>query len=56
MFLHTLDLPDTNRTSDARINELSVAEQHIVVTKDADFVNSFFNIPSTLQIIAGFNG
>ncbi len=38
---HTLDLPAGNRTSDAEINEISVREQRIVVTKDADFVNSF---------------
>ena len=38
---HTLDLPNGNRTSDAEINEISVREQRIVVTKDADFVNSF---------------
>ncbi|HXG67553.1 MAG TPA: DUF5615 family PIN-like protein [Blastocatellia bacterium] len=39
--IHTLDLPLGNRTPDAVINELSIREQYIVVTKDADFVNSF---------------
>ena len=39
--IHTLDLPLGNRTSDAEINELSVREGYIVVTKDVDFVNSF---------------
>jgi predicted nuclease of predicted toxin-antitoxin system len=39
--LHTLDLPRGNRTTDAEINELSLREQYVVVTKDADFVNSF---------------
>lgn len=38
---HTLDLPDKNRTSDGEINLLSEREQRIVITKDADFVNSF---------------
>jgi predicted nuclease of predicted toxin-antitoxin system len=38
--LHTLDLPLQNRTSDVIINELSLAEQRIVVRKDADFVTS----------------
>ncbi|HEY1389981.1 MAG TPA: DUF5615 family PIN-like protein [Ktedonobacterales bacterium] len=38
--LHTLDLPDGNRTTDAEINALSLREQRVVVTKDADFVNS----------------
>lgn len=39
--LHTLDLPDANRTTDEEINRASVQDQRIVVTKDADFVNSF---------------
>ena len=39
--IHTLDLPDGNRTTDRIINELSIKEQYIVVTKDSDFVESF---------------
>ena len=39
--LHTLDLPLANRTPDAAINALSLLEHRIVITKDADFVNSF---------------
>ena len=39
--VHTLDLPHGNRTSDAEINAISVAEQRVVVTKDSDFVDSF---------------
>lgn len=39
--LHTLDLPEQNRTSDAAILELAMREDRVVVTKDADFVNSF---------------
>ncbi len=39
--IHTLDLSGGNRTSDYDINELSVREGYVVVTKDADFVNSF---------------
>jgi predicted nuclease of predicted toxin-antitoxin system len=38
---HTLDLPDGNRTSDAQINLLAEQEQYVVITKDADFVDSF---------------
>lgn len=40
--IHTLDLPDGNLSTDRAINELSVKEQYVVVTKDADFVESFF--------------
>jgi len=39
--VHTLDLPLGNRTPDSVINELSIRESYVVVTKDADFVNSF---------------
>ncbi len=39
--LHTLDLPAANRTQDGSITRLSMEEKRIVITKDADFVNSF---------------
>jgi len=39
--VHTLDLPNGNRTSDAEINAISISEQRIVITKDSDFVDSF---------------
>ena len=39
--IHMLDLPLGNRTPDTEINSLSIREQYIVVTKDADFVSSF---------------
>jgi predicted nuclease of predicted toxin-antitoxin system len=39
---HTLGLPLGNRTTDQFINELSIAEQRIVITKDSDFVDSFW--------------
>ena len=39
--IHTIDLPLGNRTPDTVINDLSVNEQRVVVTKDSDFVDSF---------------
>jgi len=39
--VHTRDLPQGNRTGDSTINSVSLHEQRIVVTKDADFVTSF---------------
>ncbi len=39
--VHTLDLPEANRTTDAEILNLAAREGRVVVTKDADFVNSF---------------
>ena len=38
--LHTLDLPDGNRTTDDQINDIADRQQRVVVTKDADFVDS----------------
>jgi predicted nuclease of predicted toxin-antitoxin system len=38
--VHTLDLPDGIRTTDAQILDLAGREQRVVVTKDSDFVNS----------------
>ncbi len=35
--IHTLDLPSRNYTTDSEIIELSISQQYIVVTKDADF-------------------
>jgi predicted nuclease of predicted toxin-antitoxin system len=34
-------LPRGNLTPDSAINELSTREGYVVITKDADFVNSF---------------
>ena len=39
--IHTLDLPLRNRTTDSAINELSINNGYIVITKDSDFVESF---------------
>ena len=39
--LHTLDLPKGNATEDTEINRVSLEERRVVVTKDADFVQSF---------------
>jgi len=38
--LHTSQLPARNRTTDRVINELSLREQRIVITKDSDFYHS----------------
>jgi len=37
---HTLDLPAKNATKDSILNQLSVDEQRIVVSKDSDFFYS----------------
>ncbi len=55
--VHTLDLPRANRTPDSEILEISVREQQVVVTKDADFVNSFWvsRHPSKLLLVSTGN-
>jgi predicted nuclease of predicted toxin-antitoxin system len=38
--LHTRDLPASNQTSDEAINDLSLKDQRVVVSKDTDFYYS----------------
>jgi predicted nuclease of predicted toxin-antitoxin system len=38
--VHTRELPDQNATSDAAINDLSMAENRVVISKDTDFYYS----------------
>ena len=38
--LHTLDLPNKNRTKDSEINQLSIDEKRILISKDLDFIES----------------
>jgi predicted nuclease of predicted toxin-antitoxin system len=55
--IHTLDLPDANRTTDEHINDVADREQRVVVTKDADFVDSHLlrNRPPKLLLISTGN-
>lgn len=39
--LHTLDLPRGNRTSDDELTMLADREERALITKDADFVDSY---------------
>ena len=55
--IHTLDLPAKNRTTDNAILEVARDESRVVVTKDSDFVDSFFlrGEPEKLLFIATGN-
>lgn len=55
--IHTLELPRANRTPDTEIVARADAEARIVVTKDADFVDSFQlrNKPGKLLLISTGN-
>jgi predicted nuclease of predicted toxin-antitoxin system len=37
--IHTLDLPDGNRTTDEQVNDVADREQRVVISKDSDFVD-----------------
>jgi len=55
--VHTRDLPEENRTLDTAINQLSMREQRVVVTKDEDFVDMFLlrHQPYKLLLVATGN-
>lgn len=55
--IHTDDFPAKERTTDNQIRELSVTENRIVVSKDSDFVDSFFisNIPKKFLFVSTGN-
>ena len=38
--IHTSELPNQNRTADQVINELSINDQRVVISKDTDFYYS----------------
>jgi predicted nuclease of predicted toxin-antitoxin system len=40
--IHTDDLPGKDYTTDKEIREISVKENRIVITKDSDFLDSFY--------------
>lgn len=55
--MHTLDLPHGNRTSDAELCHISIHDHAVVVTKDADFVNTFTvqHVPFKLLLVSTGN-
>lgn len=55
--IHTLDLPDQNRTTDVEISRVADAEDRIVVSKDADFRDSHLlgGTPARLLVVSTGN-
>jgi predicted nuclease of predicted toxin-antitoxin system len=55
--VHTLDLPGRNRTTDQEVIDVADREQRVVVTKDADFVDShvLYALPTKLLLISTGN-
>ena len=55
--LHTRNLRLANRTSDFILNEITIEEQRVLVTKDAEFVDSHtvFGRPYKLLLVSTGN-
>jgi predicted nuclease of predicted toxin-antitoxin system len=55
--IHTLDLPQRNTTPDTEILDIAEQDKRVVVTKDADFVETFIlsRRPAKLVVIATGN-
>jgi len=55
--IHTLDLPNKNATKDSEINDLSLKDSRIVISKDSDFYNRYLvkSEPFKLIIISTGN-
>ncbi len=55
--VHTLDLPDANATDDIAILRYSDEENCVIITKDSDFITSFWlnNHPNKLLLISTGN-
>src|SRR4051794_40355483 len=55
--IHTLDLPDGNRSTDEQVIERAEQDARVVVSKDADFVNSHLlsGRPSRLLLVSTGN-
>jgi predicted nuclease of predicted toxin-antitoxin system len=55
--IHTIDLPDKNRTKDIQITEIATLEERVIISKDRDFLESFLlsGQPSKLIIVSTGN-
>jgi predicted nuclease of predicted toxin-antitoxin system len=49
--VHTLNLPDKNRSSESNVARLADSEGRVVVSKDADFVTSHIVHGSPLRLL-----
>jgi len=54
--LHTLDLPNKNFTKDSQINQISIEEQRVVVSKDLDFIESLLISNKPYKLLAVSTG
>lgn len=49
--IHTKDLPLQNATPDNYINDVSIQQERVVITKDSDFVDSFITSQKPYKLL-----
>lgn len=49
---HTLDLPEGNYTKDSEINQITIDEKRILISKDLDFVESLLISDKPYKLIS----
>lgn len=49
--LHTLDLPNKNKTSDSEINKISIEQERVLISKDIDFYDGYFRKIEPFKLI-----
>ena len=54
--IHTLDLPNKNRTTDSQINQISVNEKRVFISKDLDFIESIILSNKPYKLISVVTG
>ncbi len=54
--LHTLDLPNQNFTKDSQINQISIEEKRVVISKDLDFIESLLISDKPYKLLAVSTG
>jgi len=55
--IHTLDLPEKNKTTDKEVTRIAMQESRVVITKDNDFLTSYLvkKEPKQLVIVSTGN-
>ena len=54
--LHTLDLPNKNRTKDNQLNQISMEEKRVLISKDLDFIESIILSNKPYKLISVTTG
>ncbi|MEO1691121.1 MAG: DUF5615 family PIN-like protein [Cyanobacteria bacterium J06631_6] len=49
--VHTKSVSQQNATSDTEINNISIEQARVVITKDSDFVDSFMTIRKPFKLL-----